>query len=285
MSKSNNLSEKSHEERYMKLALALARRGYPGVFPNPPVGAVIVSNGKTISTGYHKKAGSSHAERAAIDECRFPEKLRGSTLYVTLEPCSHHGRTAPCTEAIIEAGISRVVYGVEDSNIIASGGATVLAENGVSAECSSLRDICGDFLLPWKRWIMEERKSLDVFVILSLNGLLSVAPATPASTSDMNMSFIRRMMKRKAAQRTQKHVKACCDTDGLQAYHFGVIPESPEELSWALESHLFNSFTVFRAPVFASEGEQWSFWSSTVSLKRKCVQKSGNFFEEVYGKE
>lgn len=99
------------DEKFMRVAISLAKKAEP--LPNPRVGAVIVKNGRVIASGYHHRAGDAHAEVDALRKLR-KGKARGSTIYVTLEPCSHYGRVPPCTKAIIEAGISRVVYAVED---------------------------------------------------------------------------------------------------------------------------------------------------------------------------
>src|SRR5947209_6963114 len=95
------------DETWMKHALALAERGRGHVEPNPLVGAVIVRDGKLVGEGWHERYGQAHAEVHALR--RAGEAARGATLYVTLEPCCHHGKTPPCTDAVIAAGIARVV--------------------------------------------------------------------------------------------------------------------------------------------------------------------------------
>lgn len=109
------------EEKFMALALRLAKKADP--FPNPRVGAVLVKGGRVIGTGYHRKAGMPHAEAEAIRDARCRgAAVRGSTLYVTLEPCSHTAkRTPPCTKAILASGITRVVFGMADPNPLVSG--------------------------------------------------------------------------------------------------------------------------------------------------------------------
>ena len=92
---------------YMRLALELAERGLGWTAPNPMVGAVIVRDGQVIAQGYHARCGDLHAERSALKNCH--EDPRGATMYVTLEPCCHQGRQPPCTDAILDAGIARVV--------------------------------------------------------------------------------------------------------------------------------------------------------------------------------
>ena len=100
------------DEKYMLRAVELAKKGLGFTSPNPPVAAVIVKNNKIIAEGYHKKAGSDHAEIIALKKCKT--KLKGATLYVTLEPCFHHGKTPPCVNTILESGIKKVCIGMKD---------------------------------------------------------------------------------------------------------------------------------------------------------------------------
>ncbi|GHV65630.1 riboflavin biosynthesis protein RibD [Bacteroidia bacterium] len=111
--------DRSSDEIYMRRAMALAEKGKGFVNPNPLVGAVIVKNDEVIAEGWHEYFGGSHAERNAIKNIENSGKdwtVAGSTMYVTLEPCCHHGKTPPCTEAIIEKGVARVVVGLTDPN-------------------------------------------------------------------------------------------------------------------------------------------------------------------------
>ena len=117
---------------FMHAALRLAEQGWGRVHPNPVVGAVVVSDRKVVAEGYHKEYGGPHAEVEALNAAG--EKARGATLYVTLEPCCHHGKTPPCTDAIIKAGVKRVVFGAPDPNPIAGGGAKQLREAGIEVK-------------------------------------------------------------------------------------------------------------------------------------------------------
>lgn len=121
---------------FMRLALRLAKRGYGTTSPNPMVGAVLVARGKIIGRGWHRRAGGSHAETEALrDAQKHGHSPRGSTLYVTLEPCCTHGRTPPCTEAIIAAGIKRVVAGTVDPNPKHAGkGFRILKRAGIAVD-------------------------------------------------------------------------------------------------------------------------------------------------------
>lgn len=117
------------DRQFMRRALDLAERGWGRVHPNPLVGAVVVSGGEVVGEGYHAEYGGPHAEVVALADAG--ERARGATLYVTLEPCAHHGKTPPCTDAIIEAGIARVVYAVADTHDVASGGGERLRRVGI----------------------------------------------------------------------------------------------------------------------------------------------------------
>ena len=136
-----------NDQDYMRLALELARKGQGWTSPNPMVGAVIVKDGVIIGQGYHARCGDLHAERAALKACTADPA--GATMNVTLEPCCHKGRQPPCTEAILEAGIARVVVGSSDPNpLVAGKGTGILRDHGVqitegvcNEECLRLNDV------------------------------------------------------------------------------------------------------------------------------------------------
>ncbi len=126
----------------MRAALRLAKRGLGRTSPNPAVGAVIVRNGRVIASGYHKRADSAHAEVEALAKLRGHAR-GGDVLYVTLEPCHHQGRTPPCTEAVLKAGIRKIVVGMEDPNPnVAGGGCEFLAKKGIDVEIWVLEEEC-----------------------------------------------------------------------------------------------------------------------------------------------
>lgn len=128
-------------EHFMQLALDEAALGCGWVNPNPMVGAVIVKDGEIIGKGYHKKYGEWHAERNALASCcRSP---KDATMYVTLEPCCHHGKTPPCTEALIESGIAEVVIGSNDPNVLIAGkGLQILNRHGIKVISGVLEEEC-----------------------------------------------------------------------------------------------------------------------------------------------
>lgn len=127
------------DEEYMTLAINLAKRGEGRVAPNPLVGAVVVKNGGIIGEGWHERYGGLHAERNALNSCK--ENPSGGTMYVTLEPCCHYGKQPPCVEAILSAGIKRVVVGSLDVNPLVGGkGIEELKRNGVTVDFSMKRE-------------------------------------------------------------------------------------------------------------------------------------------------
>ena len=130
-----------NDEKYMQIALDVAVKGEGHVSPNPLVGAVIVKNGEIISKGYHHYCGGLHAERDALKNCR--EDPEGAEMYVTLEPCCHQGRQPPCTQALIESGIKRVVVGCGDPNpLVAGKGSAILREHGIEVKEYVLEEEC-----------------------------------------------------------------------------------------------------------------------------------------------
>lgn len=121
------------DELYMRMALELAERACGYTNPNPMVGAVIVKDGQVLGKGYHTRCGCLHAEREALKDCQSRGvDVKGATMYVTLEPCCHYGKTPPCTQAIIENGIKKVVVGSLDPNPkVAGQGIRILRDHGI----------------------------------------------------------------------------------------------------------------------------------------------------------
>src|SRR5574340_495815 len=123
----------SADHEFMAQALRLAEKGLYTTSPNPRVGCVVVRNGEVVGSGWHARAGEPHAEIHALRQAG--DKAYGATAYVTLEPCSHHGRTPPCAEALIQAGVTRVVAAMRDPNpLVAGGGIQMLTLSGIPAE-------------------------------------------------------------------------------------------------------------------------------------------------------
>ncbi len=155
---------------WMKRALVLAAKGEGGTRPNPPVGAVIVQDGKVVGEGYHRRAGGAHAEVLALRGLR-PDQTQGATLYVTLEPCSTHGRTPACTDAIVAAGIGTVVISVQDPNPQHAGrGLRILRKHGISVVTGICRKEGTALLAPFAKWVTTGRPYVTLKMALSLDG-------------------------------------------------------------------------------------------------------------------
>lgn len=162
------------DEEYMQMAIELAERGRGWSAPNPVVGAVIVKEGRVIGRGYHARCGELHAERNALADCT--EDAAGATLYVTLEPCCHYGRTPPCTEAILRAKIKRVVIGAMDPNpLVAGRGAALLRENGVCVESGVLREACEEQNRIFFHYIKTRRPYVTLKYAMTLDGKIATA--------------------------------------------------------------------------------------------------------------
>lgn len=157
----------------MRRALALTRRGLGSSSPNPAVGAVVVADGRVVGQGWHAKAGEPHAEVHALGQAG--PLARGATIYVTLEPCHHAGRTPPCTQAVLAAGIARVVYGASDPNPrVAGGGGRFLAELGLALTPGVLGDACA-----WEhRFFLAHVTTGRPYVILKTAATLDGKTAT-----------------------------------------------------------------------------------------------------------
>ncbi|MBI5345036.1 MAG: bifunctional diaminohydroxyphosphoribosylaminopyrimidine deaminase/5-amino-6-(5-phosphoribosylamino)uracil reductase RibD [Deltaproteobacteria bacterium] len=159
----------------MRKALALAGKGMGRASPNPAVGAVIVKNGRVIGEGYHRKAGLPHAEIEAISAIRGRKgTARGATLYVTLEPCCHWGRTPPCTDAIISSGIKRVVLGMKDPNPLVSGkGIRILKDAGIDVVAGVLDAECRSVNEAYIKYITVKRPFVTLKLAVSLDGRIA----------------------------------------------------------------------------------------------------------------
>ena len=171
---------------FLKRALELAKRGEGHTRPNPPVGAVIVKKGKIIGEGWHKRCGGDHAEVAAIKNAlkntststvrlrSSSSPLKGASLYVTLEPCSRPGRVGACTDAIIAAGIKKVIYAVPDPNPKNRGKAKrALAKHGIVCECVSdrtVRVLADRLIAPFAKHVMTGLPYVTVKIAMSLDG-------------------------------------------------------------------------------------------------------------------
>lgn len=167
-----------NDQDYMRQALALAERGCGWTSPNPMVGAVIVKDGRVIGEGWHERYGDLHAERNALKHAT--ESVEGATMYVTLEPCCHHGKQPPCTDAIIAAGIHRVVVGSADPNpLVAGKGVAILRSHGISVTENVLRAECDALNEVFLHYIRHKQPFVVMKAAMTLDG--KIATHTGAS--------------------------------------------------------------------------------------------------------
>jgi diaminohydroxyphosphoribosylaminopyrimidine deaminase/5-amino-6-(5-phosphoribosylamino)uracil reductase len=168
---SRAMADSCIDEKFMRLALREAGRGVGQTSPNPAVGAVIVQGGKLTARGFHRRAGLPHAEIEALKKTR---RAKGATLYVTLEPCSTHGRTPPCVEAIIAAGIARVVIGAIDPNPVHAGRAVrILKKAGIGVTTGVLKEECVLLNRSFNKWITTGLPFVIAKAGLSIDGRLA----------------------------------------------------------------------------------------------------------------
>jgi diaminohydroxyphosphoribosylaminopyrimidine deaminase / 5-amino-6-(5-phosphoribosylamino)uracil reductase len=168
----------------MERALELAERGRGTTHPNPVVGAVVVAGGEVLGEGWHERKGGAHAEVTALTAAG--EKARGATVYVTLEPCAHHGETPPCADALIEAGVARVVAGQTDPQPEHGGGLERLRGAGVEAELAvdDLAFRCRQQIEEWRTWVTERRPFVTYKVAVSLDGRVAMPDSRWVSGED-----------------------------------------------------------------------------------------------------
>lgn len=165
---------RAHDENLMKRAIELALRGWGKTSPNPLVGAMVVKGGRVVGEGYHRRAGTPHAEVHALKEAG--KRARGADLYVTLEPCCHHGRTPPCTERIIDAGVKRVVIGMHDPNPEVNGrGIRELKEAGIKVDVGILRHACQEINRPYETYVTQKRPFVILKAAVTLDGKIATA--------------------------------------------------------------------------------------------------------------
>lgn len=166
------MRQKIEDEKYMRLALRLARRGAGTTSPNPMVGAVVVRGSQIVGRGYHRRAGEPHAEILALQNAG--KKARGATLYVTLEPCNHFGKTPPCTEAVLKAGVRKVVVGMKDPNPLVSGrGIRRLRRAGIQVEVGDSDEACRELNAPFCKYITSRRPFVFLKGAMTLDGKIA----------------------------------------------------------------------------------------------------------------
>ncbi|MFL2953437.1 MAG: bifunctional diaminohydroxyphosphoribosylaminopyrimidine deaminase/5-amino-6-(5-phosphoribosylamino)uracil reductase RibD [Candidatus Thalassarchaeaceae archaeon] len=177
----------------MRRAIEIAYRGKGSVHPNPLVGCVLVRDGEIIAEGWHGHLGGLHAEQAAIaDAEERGVSTSGCTAYVTLEPCNHHGRTPPCTEALLWAGVEKVVIGTLDPNpTVRGGGMKALKEQGIYVESGLMEEDCVLQMRPFMHWCMERKPLVLLKAAVDLDGRVDVDDSSPSErfTSESSLKW------------------------------------------------------------------------------------------------
>lgn len=164
----------SQADQYMQRAIQLAKRGLGRTAPNPPVGALLVRDGRIVGEGFHPAAGQPHAEVFALRDAGV--MARDADLYVTLEPCCHQGRTGPCTEAVVHAGVARVFVGTQDPNPqVAGKGIQCLREAGIEVVCDLLKTECQRLIAPFAKHITGGLPFVVLKAAMTLDGQIATA--------------------------------------------------------------------------------------------------------------
>lgn len=167
---SREIMDHIEDIKFMKIALKLSKKGTGFTAPNPLVGAVLVKDGKIIATGYHKRYGGSHAEYSALENI----KEENTTLYVSLEPCSHYGKTPPCAESIINRKVKRVVIAMQDPNPLVNGkGIKKLEENGIKVDVGILEDLSKKINRHYLKFITKKLPYVTIKAGTSIDGKLT----------------------------------------------------------------------------------------------------------------
>ena len=167
-----NTTDMEQDRQYMKMALELAQKGMGFTAPNPMVGAVIVKNGRIIGQGYHRKYGELHAEREALAACT--EEPEGAYIYVTLEPCCHYGKQPPCVNAILEAGIRRVIIGSSDPNpLVAGKGIRILKDHGIEVTENILKEECDKLNEAFFYYIQNKKPYVVMKYAMTMDGKIA----------------------------------------------------------------------------------------------------------------
>lgn len=182
------------DEKYMRRCIELAKNGISGAAPNPMVGAVIVYDGRIIGEGYHRKCGGPHAEVNAIRSVRQPELLSMSTIYVSLEPCAHYGKTPPCADLIIEKGIPRVVIGCRDPFAKVDGlGIKKLQDAGIQVTVGVLEEECRELNSHFMTFHTLKRPFITLKWAQSQDGFLGRQDAEVRLSSPLTQTLVHKM--------------------------------------------------------------------------------------------
>lgn len=263
---------------YMREAISLARKGRFHTYPNPAVGAALVKNGEIVGRGWHHAAGEPHAEIECLEDAASRGvDPAGAAMFVTLEPCAHHGKTPPCVDALLNARLGQLVYGIADPNPQAAGGAKILAEAGMEVTGPILEDECRDLIADFLVW----RQNVRPYVILKLAATLDGRIATRTGHS----RWISNEFSRKKTHDLRAAVGAFggavligggtfrADNPSLDARD---VPTGPQPLACIMTSRLPKADADFK--LLRERPEQTVFFASpaaTASTTAEALRKIG----------
>ncbi len=231
------------DEKFMREAIREAHKGAGRTHPNPAVGAVIVARGRIVSRGWHRGAGHPHAEVEAMRKAKQGD-VRGATIYVTLEPCSTQGRTPPCTESIVEAGFSRVVYGATDPNPKHAGRAKqILSGAGLEVSSGILASRCSELNIAWNKWIATGMPYVIAKAAMTLDGRINSPPESRWISSEASRRDVMKLRSRvQAILVGGETIRA----DDPQLTVRGIeVPVQPLRVVWTKSGRLPSTARVF----------------------------------------
>ncbi len=268
------------DRQAMSRALELAARGLETTHPNPRVGCVILKDGRLIGEGWHERAGDGHAEVEALRAARAAgeaDGLAGATAYVTLEPCSHHGRTAPCVDALIEARIARVVFAMQDPDPRVSGrGAARLRSAGIRVESGLLEGEAAELNAGYVKRQTTRRPWVRLKLAASLDGRTALASgASRWITGEEAREDVQRWRARSSAVLTGIGT-VLADDPRLDVRRPGAAVRQPARI--VLDAALR---TPPAARLFSAGGPVWIFTASQDAQRRRALEASGARIEHV----
>lgn len=262
---------KIEDEQHMAAALELARQGLYSTSPNPRVGCVLIKNGIEIGRGFHHRAGDPHAEIEALEHASNDTK--GATAYVSLEPCNHTGRTPPCTEALINAGVTRVVYALSDPNPCVNGGG---AERLRAAGIDVVGDIRSDEAAVLNRGYMMRmqhgRPLVRVKIAMSLDGCIALESGESQwITGEAARADVQRLRAESCAIATGIGTVLADDPSlNVRDEHYATLGRQPKRI--VLDSRLRMSSG---ARMLALEGETWVFYGESADDSINALKRAG----------
>lgn len=264
----------AQDHRHMARALELAARGLYTTDPNPRVGCIIARDGEIVGEGWHQRAGEGHAEVIALAVAG--ERARGATVYVTLEPCCHHGRTPPCTRALLQAGVSRVIAAMVDPNPrVAGKGLQELEQSGVSVAHGLMRKEAEDLNPGFIKRMREARPYVRVKIAMSLDGRTALANgASKWITGEAARNDVHHMRSRSSAIVTGIGT-VLADDPHMTARPDGELA-SRQPVRVVLDRQLR---TPPHAALFRSSSPVWIFTTSASS--RSALEEAGARVDEM----